>query len=163
LAGWLLQEQGAVTADAVRPVRRVVPRGDRIAWTAPGLSPDSVGVRLFAEDGAAALDTVLPLAAGTDTVASPAMAPGHYRYQLRALEGGAAVAEADGELTIEGYSAEFGRATVDLAQLEAGVVPVGAGARALPGRPLHAAAWPYVLLVLLVAAEWVLRRRWGLR
>jgi hypothetical protein len=31
------------------------------------------------------------------------------------------------------------------------------------GRPLHAAPWPYVLLVLLLCTEWVLRRRWGLR
>jgi hypothetical protein len=162
LAGWLLQEQGAVTAAAVRPVRRVVARGERLAWTAPGLAPDSIAVRLVAAGDTVARDTVLAVAAG-DSVAGPAMAPGHYAYHLRAIDGGQTVAEAEGELTVERYSPEFSRPAVDVDQLEAGVVPVGAGARALPGRPLHAAAWPYVLLVLLVAAEWVLRRRWGLR
>jgi hypothetical protein len=117
---------------------------------------------LLGEDGAVVLDTVLVVATG-DTVAGPAMAPGHYRYQVRALAADSVAAEAEGELTVDRFSPEFTRTPVPLDQLEAGVVPVGPSARALPGRPLHAAAWPYIVLIVLIAAEWVLRRRWGLR
>ena len=31
------------------------------------------------------------------------------------------------------------------------------------GAPLHTAWWPWALIVLALAAEWILRRRWGLR
>jgi hypothetical protein len=74
-----------------------------------------------------------------------------------------ATATADGEFTVESYSPEFTRPTVTMQMLEASAVPVGPDARARPGRPLHASAWPYIAIVLLIAVEWVLRRRWGLR
>jgi hypothetical protein len=162
LGGWLVQEQGAVSAAGVRPLRRIVPRGGRTGWAAPGLAPDSIAVTMTAADGTVALDTVLAVAAG-DTVAAPAMAPGHYSYHVRAIADGATVAEGDGPLTVERYSPEFTRADGGPAQLESGIVPVGPSAGALPGRPLHAAGWPYIVLIVLIATEWVLRRRWGLR
>jgi hypothetical protein len=162
LGGWLVQEQGAVTSAGVRPIRRVVPRGSRVAWAAPGLAPDSIAITLTGEDGTVALDTVLAVAAG-DTAAGSAMAPGHYTYAVRAFADGAVAADGEGPLTVERFSPEFTRVGAAPARLEAGIVPVGPGAGALPGRPLHASAWPYILLIVLIATEWVLRRRWGLR
>jgi hypothetical protein len=47
--------------------------------------------------------------------------------------------------------------------LEAAAIGVGPDRTERPGRPLHTVPWPYVLIVLLLAAEWVLRRRWGVR
>jgi hypothetical protein len=160
LAGWIVQEQGALAAAAVRPVQRVVPRGAPVRWVAPGLAPDSVLVRLE-QAGGTSTEAVLP--ASADTATGAVLEPGHYRYEVRALAANDIVATAEGEITVESYSPEYTRPPVTLAMMEAAAVPVGPDTRARPGRPLHASAWPYVVIVLLIAAEWVLRRRWGLR
>jgi hypothetical protein len=160
LAGWIVQEQGALAAAAVRPVQRVVPRGAPVRWVAPGLAPDSVLVRLE-QAGGTSTEAVLP--ASADTATGAVLEPGHYRYEVRALAANDNAATAEGEITVESYSPEYTRPPVTLAMMEAAAVPVGPDTRARPGRPLHASAWPYVVIVLLIAAEWVLRRRWGLR
>jgi hypothetical protein len=162
VGGWLIQEHGALAAAPVRPLLRVNPRGEPIRWIARGLASDSVRVRLTDGNGTIAGDTAVATA-GADTAATAALPPGHYRYEARAFAGGSVAGEAEGEITVESYSPEFTRPRVTLEMLEAGAVPVGPDMRLRPGRPLHTAAWPYVLIVLLVAAEWVLRRRWGLR
>jgi hypothetical protein len=161
LSGWILQEHGALASAAVRPASRVVPRGGPLRWVAPGLAPDSLRIRMTAASGAAVRDTVV--AAQADTASTPALPPGHYAYEVTAYAEGAEVATSEGNLTVESYSPEFTRPVVTLQMLEASAVPVGPGSRGTPGRPLHSSAWPYVLIVLLIAAEWVLRRRWGLR
>jgi hypothetical protein len=72
------------------------------------------------------------------------------------------VTAAEGEFTVERWSPELARPVADLAMIANPAATVrGAGAGA--GTPLHATAYPYVLLVLLLVGEWVLRRRWGLR
>jgi hypothetical protein len=66
-------------------------------------------------------------------------------------------------LTVETWSPELARPPAPRAAIapadRIGRGTVGPGAR----RPLHTSPVPYVLLVLLLSAEWVLRRRWGLR
>jgi hypothetical protein len=66
-------------------------------------------------------------------------------------------------LTIERYSPELARGRIDPERLASSAETVRGRDRARRGTPLHATAYPYVLLVLLLAAEWILRRRWGLR
>jgi hypothetical protein len=185
VAGWLAQDARDRERDGVRAETRVVPRGEPLRWRVPAVA-DSVRVTLYplgepgsrdsegAEDpgtGLAvtpALDTVAIASAGVAVQAPPQ--PGHYRYEARAFmeaEGPTAVTGV-GELTVERYSPEFTRParSVRWASDAARVGERGVGARAAaahPGRPLRTVAWPYLAVVALLCAEWVLRRRWGLR
>lgn len=162
LGGWLIQEERSIAAAAVRPVDRASPRGAPIEWVASGLEADSIALRIMAEDGSVVTDTVvMPIRA--DTAATRALPPGHYTFEARAFAGDELGAESDGPLTIESFTSEFMRASVDLARIEGTGAGSGAGSRTRGGDPLHASVWPYLMLVLLLSAEWTLRRRWGLR
>ncbi|HEY8484546.1 MAG TPA: hypothetical protein VIL13_08040 [Longimicrobiales bacterium] len=163
IGGWLVQEDRELVAAAVRPARRVAPRGEPLHWLARGLNADSVALRISDAKGAVALDTVVAVTQG-DTATTPALPPGHYRYQARAFAGGREVAQAEGPFTVESYSPDFTRPTVALAGREGGRAAGTLGAAGPhSGRPLRASPLPYLLLVLLLSTEWVLRRRWGLR
>jgi hypothetical protein len=155
----VVREQGVVSADPVRPARRAVPRGEAPAWAAPGLDIDSLALTLT--DGAGrARDTVL--AVRGDTAGSAVLSPGRYTYRVSAFARDSVRATGEGEITVESWSADFVRPAVALAEIEATALPLArAGAR--PTRPLHASPWPYALILALLAAEWILRRRWGLR
>jgi hypothetical protein len=124
---------------------------------------DSVSLRVLDEQGALALERTLTRES-SDTLLTPALPPGHYRYEAKGFTNGEATAAAGGEVSVERYSPEFARLPVGLeggaAVALAGVVPA---APSTPGTPLHATAWPYLLVALLVSGEWILRRRWGLR
>jgi hypothetical protein len=180
VAGWLAQDARPRDHDGVRPEARVVPRGQPVRWVVPPAA-DSLRVTLHpladpglagGEEGrgplegpAPALDTVMAVSGGVAVQAVPG--PGHYRYEARAftdVEGVEAVTGA-GELTVERFSPEFTRPPRSVRwAADAGEV-AGAARAGLPpgGRPLRAMAWPYVAVVALLCAEWVLRRRWGLR
>jgi hypothetical protein len=161
VAGWLARDRDPAGPEAVRPARRATPRGLPIPWIAPGLAADSVSVQLVAADGAVALDTVVALV-GADTAWTAAPPPGDYRFRARAFTA-AGVSEAEGGMTVERYSPDFSRPVADLAALRATASTVRDGDTGRGGTPLHATPFPYVLIVLLLATEWVLRRRWGLR
>jgi hypothetical protein len=158
LAGWIAQEQAQVAGAAVRPVSRVVARGTAPRWIAPGMKVDSLQVRWTDARGAQSV-TVRPQQG--DTAVTAVLPPGHYQYSARAFAG-EQVAEGNGALTVESYSAEFMRAAADLSELRSAATTLTDNSRS-GGRPLHASPWPYLLIVLLLCAEWVLRRRWGLR
>jgi hypothetical protein len=161
VAGWLARERAVAGLDAVRPGRLAATRGVPLPWIAAGVTADSVTIRLTTPEGTVALDTVVSVTAG-DTAFTAAPAPGEYSYRARAFTDGT-VAEATGPLTVERFSPEFARPRVDAAALEARATAVRGDAARRGGTPLHATAVPWVLIVLLLAAEWILRRRWGLR
>ncbi|HET9439646.1 MAG TPA: hypothetical protein VFO52_05725 [Longimicrobiales bacterium] len=159
LAGWMVQDQPEIAGAAIRPVRRTVPRGEPMRWLVPGLTPDSLSLRMIA--GERVVQDNMSRARG-DTAMTASLPPGHYSYEARAFGGGQIVAQATGPITVESYSPEFMRAAADLSVLRATPSALGEPTRR-GGRPLHASAWPYVLVVLLLCAEWIFRRRWGLR
>jgi hypothetical protein len=161
VGGWLARDRGLAGPEAVRPAQLATPRGRPIPWLAPGLAADSLAIRLVGADGVVVLDTTVT-ATALDTAYTSAPAPGSYDYRARAFTAGA-VTEASGRLTVERFSPEFSRPVADLAALRGGPTTVRGGEERRGGTPLHATAYPYVLLVLLLAAEWILRRRWGLR
>jgi hypothetical protein len=161
LAGWLTQDQAQVAGAAIRPVGRSIGRGDATRWRAPGLVIDSLQVQISNQSGRVVQQTTVTEARG-DTMLTAALPPGHYRYAAQAFSSGARSAEANGPLTVESYSAEFMRAPVNLRELRA-LPRTLAGTNTTSGTPLHATPWPYLLMVLLLCSEWVLRRRWGLR
>jgi len=115
-------------------------------------------IRVTAGDSLALNTTVL--SAGTDTIATPAMAPGHYAYQMMAYVN-AERATGAGEFTVESFSEDFTRPAVEAARLES--APAALGGTGAARTPLHATVWPWALLIVLLSSEWVLRRRWGLR
>ncbi len=162
LAGWLTAESRAATGVAVRAAERVIPRGAPVRFVAPGLAADSVAVAVTGAGGFS-LDTTVSLVRG-DTAALRPLAPGDYRYRARAFGSGKEAGAAEGPFTVETYTPELIRPLVAPAGFDAAGTPVaGEEVGPRPGIPLHATPIPYVLLVLLVATEWVLRRRWGLR
>jgi hypothetical protein len=165
VAGWLLRERQTVGLPPVRPAQLALPRGLPIPWVTTGVVADSIRVQVIDDRGSVALDTTaVPTAA--DTAWTATVAPGTFDYRAIAWSGDTVI-EAGGPLTVERYSAEFSRMPVDLAPLRAAPLAVRGGPGFAAARrgstPLHATAWPWVLLVLLLATEWILRRRWGLR
>lgn len=162
IAGWLAEEDDDVTAAAVRPVSRVVPRGAPVAFLS--MAPvDSLRIRITDAEGALAMDTTVAMHEDEASLAS--LAPGNYRYRVSATAPTAsadAALSGEGPLTVEQFLPELTRPVVEA--LEGAVPAVGAGAGAGAGqRPFRTLAWPYVLLVALLALEWTLRRWWGLR
>jgi hypothetical protein len=158
LGGWLLRERGPTAAGAARPAERAVPRGAPVRWLLESEDADSLAVRILAGDSIVA-DTALGVAPG-DTAATAPLAPGHYRYEARVFADGADAGTATGPFTVASYSPEFMRPLQPLDDVEGDGGALGGEAT---GRRLHTTPWPYLLILLLLAAEWVLRRRAGLR
>ena len=160
LAGWVVQDRAQVAGASIRPVERAVARATPLRWVAPGVAADSFVLMMAGADALATRATLI--AERGDTAVSAALAPGHYTYDIRAFSGGDEVARSSGPLTIETYSPEFIRHVVDLDELRRAPTALAGVGRAR-GRPLHTYAWLYIVLTALLCAEWILRRRWGLR
>ncbi|HUE76552.1 MAG TPA: hypothetical protein VMM83_01295 [Longimicrobiales bacterium] len=162
LGGWLMGEAGGTPFEAIAPVSLVVGRGEPVVFRAPA-GTDSLRIRIRASgegaDSAVVADSVVRVADG-EAVAG-VLSPGHYRWEARLFGPEDATTGSSGSLTVESFSPEFTRPAVSLEEIE-GTVGDGVRRRG-SGRPLRASAWPYVVLVLLLSAEWILRRRWGLR
>lgn len=155
LAGWLL-EVGVDDLEAtVEPVRWPAPRGRPLEWRVRGVQ-DSLSLRVLAGDSVVS-DTTL--SGPGPVVRTSALPPGSYRFEAVAegLPGGGV----DGGIDVTGYSAELLHPRVDPpgASGEAGASRASVGA----GRPLRTHPAPYLFLILLLCAEWIGRRRQGLR
>jgi hypothetical protein len=133
-----------------------------LRWVAPGITADSLVLVLANARGASTRAVMVPEQG--DTAVSGAPAPGHYSYDIAAYSAGKEVARARGPVTVETYSPEFMRRSIDLERLTNPPTALArAAGRAGVGRPLHTYSWLYVVLVALLCVEWILRRRWGLR
>lgn len=186
VAGWLLEDGAAATAEALQPLRRSIPRGERLQWAVADAGADSIEVALQPQTGVdssgradtAALEPAgaagaesrgatgpwrIPVREGVAT--GPVVPPGHYTYRGRVFAGGAATDSAGGALTVERYSPEFARPRGDLPERTEELAGASAGPfdGSTRAARLHTSVWPYLLLILLLCAEWTLRRRWGLR
>ncbi len=154
VAGWLLADDPATASGEVRPERWVVSRGSPVRWWIPGEAGDSV--RLLIRDSAEAvvvLDTVLPSGAGRSI---GALRPGTYHYVAPTQDGTAG----EGRFDVESRTAEMlpRRTTPQAPPAARAASLVGAS-----GRPLRTSPWPYLLILALLCAEWIGRRRAGLR
>jgi hypothetical protein len=117
---------------------------------------DSLHVQITDQAGRVVQQTMVTEQRG-DTALTAALPPGHYRYAARAFADGALATEASGPITVEAYSAEFMRAPANMRDLRATPHSL-VRSNAASGTPLHASPWPYVLMVMLLCTEWVLRR-----
>ncbi len=145
-AAWLLATPDSVSA-AVRPIALVTQRGKpvRFRWVGGG-TPAPVVITLT-DSARSRADTLRFDAGGEAALPLPV---GRYRY-LVAAGGGS------GDFGVEPYADELVPAPVTLAERRATVAAVstGRGAR----------EWPvlFLLIVLAFGAEWLLRRRLGMR
>ncbi len=151
VAGWVLADDSMVAPEP-RPALWVFDRGDPVIWSLPR---DSTAVRINILRGDSVVtDTVFR---GGTTRSLGAMPPGLYSY--RASTGTGEVL-ATGRFDVSANSFEM---------IQAPKLPEAMGPRAAApaggrgGRPLSTYPWPYLLLIALLCAEWVARRRTGLR
>lgn len=165
VAGWLLTRDARGASGEARPDRRVYGPGQDVRWRIPGGRADSARLSVVAA-GDTVLDTVLAAeTAGTAGTAGTAVSvgalpPGSYAYHVR----GPGHAVAQGRFDVEERSLEMLPARAVPAASDSGR-PNGVGASGPVGgtRPLRTSPWPYLLILGLLCAEWVGRRRAGLR
>jgi hypothetical protein len=154
VGGWLLRQDPASAVAEVRPERWVGPAWRRMGWWIPSDAPDTLTLELSDSAGGLVADTTL--ASGSDAF-TPPLPPGTYRYRARA--GDRVLGE--GRFDMEARSDELlqRRAAPDVAPSAS---RAGEGV-ARSGHPLRSGPWPYLLVLLLLCAEWIGRRRVGLR
>jgi hypothetical protein len=153
LAGWVLAGQRTAAAEP-RPSSWVVERGAAVEWALP--AADSSNYRLSIEGpNGVVVDTTL---AGGGRAITPPMEPAVYAYTVRSAEGD----------TVTTGRFDVVRSTLDMLPpaLEPDFSALGGGASLAPeapGRPLRTSPLPYLLVIMLLCGEWVVRRRSGLR
>lgn len=157
LGRWLLEGSVAVSGESAAPASRIIEAGRPVLWSAP--DPDSFRIQIAGWDGAPVIDTVVRVGP-SDTASTGVVRPGRYRYTAANIED--PTAAFTGEFTVEAPSTENIRVSAVTA-LSAPFAELRETDERLNDRPLHASPWPYILIVGLLCAEWVLRRRWGLR
>jgi hypothetical protein len=156
VAGWLLEEDPDAATPEARPVRWVFQRGEEVRWRIPGGAGDSARLSLVA-DADTVLDTLL--AAGP-AVPVRTLPPGSYGFTVA----GPGNASVKGRFDVEGRTTEMlpVRWVPDSTHAPGAARP-SADAPPAGSRPLHLFPWPYLAILALLCAEWVGRRRVGLR
>jgi hypothetical protein len=169
VAGWLLAGGDAgVRQVGLAPTRTVVRPGARLPWRAGPAAGGRVALELAPDSGAASDPAALP-APTRDTVAVDSLgraaltapdAPGRYRWRAEVLEGIGEGRVRSGLLVVEAAALDL-QPPRAVSLLDA----VGGEARAVSGagRPLRTHPAPYLILLVFLAAEWLGRRRSGLR
>ena len=164
VSAWLMEGSVPPRGEGVEPDGRSQPRGEPLAWRAPVPAGTEVMIRIEPEsegtsgsvNPALQLDTTF-VVSETQRILTPALPPGPYRF----------VAAANGDTTtglfdVEAYTDEM---RVPVADLDVSLSRAGAGAdiSVSGGRRLRTSPAPYLLLIGILSAEWLLRRRRGLR
>ena len=159
VAGWLLADEPLARGPGVRPQERVVPWGEPVTWTAAGLAGVEVGVRLSRGD-TVGVDTVVTVPeAGRFRL--PTVAPGTWTWRAEGLSDTVASGTWEGRLDVERWTSDLRHPRDTLLARSGGsgeVERAGDG-----GRPLRTHPLPYLLVLALLSAEWIGRRRKGLR
>jgi len=177
VAGWLLASAPQDGATPVRPEKRVWSSHEPMTWRAPGLIGMSVGFTLSltssaggapvgdapAGDAPAGDSVVLDTTVVVDGAGQARTRPlpvAEYTYRItRPGEDGSI---GSGRIESEGHSLELLRRPVDISPTEAAAAG-GGPARVRLGPPLRTHPAPYILILVLLSAEWIGRRRGGLR
>ncbi len=153
VAGWLLSGEGGAALEP-RPTQWIVPRGEPVVWSLP---VDSTARRLVVSAGDSTVVDV-PLA-NEGSQSTGVLPPGSYAYRV---ERGADEVIASGRFDVAETTLEMAPVAAVPGASEAGEAPEE-GAEQRPGSPLRTRSWPYLLIIGLLCAEWVGRRRSGLR
>ena len=154
VGGWILSEESMAGGPGVRPAEPVRGLGVPVRWRGRGYEGEEISLSVTDSASAPVLDTVTVVPPGA-LFTTPPLPPGRYQYTVAASD------TAVGTLHVEPFTGEMLRRALDPAQL---TVPVGErGPSTRSGRPLRTWPWPYLLVLGLLCAEWIGRRRAGLR
>ncbi len=159
VVGWLLASTPVEQGVGVRPAARVWSAWEELEWRAPGLVGDSIALTLTAGDSVV-LD-ITTVVNGAGELRTGSLPAGEYAYRVTRV--GESEAIGSGRVESESHSLELLRQP---AELFPGPPTDGAATSAgdrRPGRPLRTHPIPYLLIIVLLSAEWIGRRRWGLR
>ena len=153
VAGWLLAGQ-ALTNGEVRPTQWTVERDQPVIWSVPD---DGVKPRIIISSAdSIVLDTIVT---SNGLVSTGVLPPGQYSYRVEHdLE----------ELVVEGRfdvaASTFEMVTApEQPQIVSSESTSDSGSEEGGSRPLRTQPCPYLLVITLLCAEWVGRRRSGLR
>ena len=153
VAGWLLAGQ-ALTNGEVRPTQWTVERDQPVIWSVPD---DGVEPRIIISSAdSIVVDTIVT---SNGLVSTGVLPPGQYSYRVehdleeRVVEGRFDVAAS----TLEMVTAP------EQPQIVSSDSTSDSGSEEGGSRPLRTQPWPYLLVITLLCAEWVGRRRSGLR
>lgn len=156
-AGWLLARGSRSTAPEVRPRERVIPRGRPIPWESPGPGGDSVRLRVSGPGDSVVTDTVVAFEEGR--ARTSALPPGEYAYRATP-PGDPDRIVGRGRFDVESFTGEL---LTSPARLEDEPTAEAGDLRSETGRPLRTHPLPYLLALGLLCAEWIGRRKRGLR
>ena len=158
VAGWLLASAPQDGTTGVRPAKRVWSSREPMEWRAPGSIGEDVGLTLTQGDSVV-LDTMVVVDdAGLTRTRPLPVAEYSYRITRPGEEG----TIGSGRIESEGYSLELLRRPVDIST-GASDEDEGRQTSGGIGRPLRTHPGPYLLILVLLSAEWIGRRRGGLR
>ncbi len=158
VAGWLLASAPQEGTSEVRPAKRVWGSDESMEWRAPGAIGEDLGITLALGDSVVLDTTVVVDGAGQARTRPLPVAEYSYRITRPGEDG----VIGSGRIESEGHSLELLRRPVDLAT---GMSDEDAPrqARGGLGPPLRTHPGPYLLILVLLSAEWIGRRRGGLR
>ena len=158
VAGWLLATVPQDGTTGVRPSKRVWSSREPMEWRAPGSIGEAVGLTLTRGDSVVLDTTVVVDGAGLARTRPLPVAEYSYRTSRVGDEG----AIGSGRIESEGFSLELLRRPADISTAAAGE-DEGRQTRGALGPPLRTHPGPYLLILVLLSAEWIGRRRGGLR
>ena len=170
VGGWMMADEPLAAGPGVRPAAPVLPRGAPLRWLARGYEGDRITLTLADTAGATVLDSALTIPPG-GAFTTPALPAAPYTFAATPTPPAPDSAPpttptppapiSAGAFEIESFTDDMLRLPVPPAALNIGVPAEAAAQRG--SRPLR--TWPPAYLIILAAlcAEWIGRRRAGLR
>ncbi len=167
VGGWMMADEPLAAGPGVRPAAPILPRGAPVSWLGRGYEGEEVRIAVTDSAGQTILDSLVTIPPG-GRFTTGALPPGRYRHTVTAPDSTASddaasddAARDTGAFEVETWTDEMLRLPVPPGQLTAPVPPATAALRR--SRPLR--TWPPAYLIILAAlcAEWIGRRRAGLR
>ena len=158
VAGWLLASAPQDGTGDVRPAERVWSSHESMEWRAPGSIGEDVGITLTLGDSVV-LDTTV-VVDGAGQARTRPLPVAEYAYEI--TRPGQDGVIGSGRIESEGHSVELLRQSVDIS-LGSSDKDDARQTRGGIGPPLRTHPGPYLLILVLLSAEWIGRRRGGLR
>ena len=164
VTSWLLGAAEDGAGEAVRPETRLQQRGERLRWEVSG-RPDGLELTLVPAEGSVGADLPRyrgPLRPDGALATTPPVEPGVYSYDVRAPAGASPDSVlASGVVEVASWVPSLRRLPLEIGESGVSPPPEQAGVSSAV-RPLRTHPLPYLLLLLLLCAEWIGRRRVGL-
>ena len=170
VAGWLLADDAPLAgAGEVRPLERVVALDDPLRWEVSGGAGRELELRFRPADAESPVEERRVRLDDAGRGTSDPLPPGRWRWEGQVElppelpEGEPQLLSGAGEVEVEPWTGVLTEPPLDPVPEPPAPAEVVAEGDGRDGQPLRTHPAPYFLLVLLLCAEWVGRRRVGLR